>query len=320
MRKRWIGIGIAGAAVALSLLNASWIAPRPKGRLMVVAQRGIAQPLADEAPANGCTASSIRFAEDNPFIDNSLPSLFKASRLGADAVEVDVRRTRDGQMVLFRDETLECRTNGRGRVAERTLAELKTLDIGWGYTPDRRSFPLRGRGVGGMPTVEEALWELQGSQIIFNLRGSDPADADALAAAFARAGVKLAGPHGFHAAPPVAARLRVLAPDAWVFEAGRLGDCLAAYPRLGWLGIVPHACRRTTVGVPTEGQWTIWGWPYRFLSRIAGAGSRTMMYEAAGPGGIEGLKRPEQLGDVPRDFKGHLFIADFHTVGRALRR
>jgi glycerophosphoryl diester phosphodiesterase len=201
---------------------------------------------------------------------------------------------------------------------------LKALDIGHGYTADGgASFPLRGRGRGGMPTVEEALRELRGVPFIFRFRGRDPADADALAAAFARAGEKLDAGHGFYGDPAVTARLRQLAPGAWVFDPARLGDCARAYPALGWLGVVPDACRQATVGVPIGGHWTLWGWPYRFLARLAGAQSRVLMYRAiAGgdAGGIEGLDRPEQYDRVPRAFRGHLFVDDFGTVGPSLRR
>ena len=314
-------IAVAVVAVALSLLNASWIAGAQPGRLIVVAQRGIVQPARDPAQA-GCDAARILPPEDNLYIENSLPSLYKATRLGADAVAVDVRRTRDGQMVLFRDSDLDCRTNGKGPLAARTLAELKALDIGYGYTADGgRTFPLRGRGIGGMPTVEEALREVWRSRIVFNLRGADPGDADALVAAFARAGVKIDAKHSFHGHPAVLARLKRLVPPAWTYgKADLASGCLADYKRTGWLGFVPGSCRDATVAVPIDGQWTLWGWPNRFQARLRGANARLMMFQAYRDGEIVGLQRPEQLAQVPRDFRGYVFIEDFHNVGRALQR
>ena len=320
--KTWRGIAIAVAvlAVALSLLNASWIAPKPAGRLIVIAQRGIIQPLREVAPASGCTAQNIQQSEDNLYIENSLPSLFKSTRLGAQGVEVDVRRTRDGQAVLFQDETLECRTNGSGRLVDKTLAELKALDIGYGYTADGRNFPLRGRGIGGVPTVEELLREIPIAHIVFNLRGTDPADAEALIAAFARAQVEIDGKYAFHGAPAVTARLKSLAPKAWTFDVAKLGACLDNYGAFGWTGFVPGACKDTTVGIATGTGWTVWGWPYRFFARIAGANSRVLMYRGVESGRILGLNRIEQYDEVPQHYRGHLFIEDFHNVGRALQR
>jgi glycerophosphoryl diester phosphodiesterase len=318
---RPLGLGIAAFAVGLSLLNASWIAPEPKGKLVVVAQRGIVQPLRAGADPAACAATQIAPPGDSLYIENSLSSLYKSTRIGGDAVEVDVRRSRNGHAVIFRDEMLDCRTDGTGALADRTLAELKALDIGHGYTADGgASFPLRGRGRGGMPTVEEALRELRGVPLVFRLRGGDPAVADALVAAFAAAGAKIDAGHGFYGDPAATARLARLAPGAWLFDAARLGDCTSDYPALGWLALVPASCRGASVGVPVEGHWSLWGWPYRFLARLAGADSRVLMYRGIAGGGIVGLDRLEQYDRVPRAFKGHLFVDDFGTLGPSLRR
>jgi len=80
--------------------------------------------------------------------ENTLESLLQAVALGADALEFDLRLSRDGRLVMFHDLTLERTTDGQGPLAQRTLAELKTLDAGAKFTPDGgRSFPWRGRGV-----------------------------------------------------------------------------------------------------------------------------------------------------------------------------
>ena len=317
-RKRWIGIGIAGAAVALSLLNASWIAPTPPGKLILVAHRGIAQPLSEDAGTGPCADTRIRAPEDNLYIENTLPALNRAARLGAGAIAVDVQRTRDGHMVLFADTILDCRTNGKGPLRDKTLAELKALDVGFGYTPDNgKTYPLRGRGIGGMPTAEEALREVSSKRLIFNFLDDDPADADALLAAFSRTGLKLDTRYGFHGAPAPLARLKALAPHAWTFSRTAPGPCLADYTKLGWAGFVPGSCRGATVSLPLDAQWTLWGWPNRFQSRMASADARLIMF---GPAAAQGITAPEQLDAVPRDFRGYLWIEDFYTVGRALGR
>lgn len=53
-----------------------------------------------------------------------------AVRLGADMIEADVQRTRDGVLVMLHDTTLDRTTDGSGPVAGRTLAELAELDAG----------------------------------------------------------------------------------------------------------------------------------------------------------------------------------------------
>jgi glycerophosphoryl diester phosphodiesterase len=318
-----LGLGIAGVAITLSLINASWIAPEPKGQLILVARRGVAPPIPHEALAGGgCTATRIADPpEGNLYIENGLPSLYRAMRLGAGAIEVDVQRTRDGQAVLFRDATLDCRTNGRGAVRDHDLASLKTLDIGHGYTADGgKTFPLRGRGIGGMATVEDALREVPTTRLIFNLPAGDPAVADALVAAFERAGATIDGRYGFHGDPAATARVKALAPAAWTFAAAELGSCLDAYSKVGWTAWVPAACRDTTVAIPVDGQFGVWGWPNRFLSRMAGANTKVMVLGPERGGGINGLETVQQINDVPRDFRGYLWIEDFFTVGRAVQR
>ena len=181
------------ACVALSLMNASWIAARPAGHLILLAHGGIAQPY--DAAAIGCTARAIRPSGQN-FIENTLFSMQNAIHYGAGGLLLDVRASADGRAVIFRDATLDCRTDGTGAIADRPLGYLKTLDVGYGYTADGgRTFPLRGRGIGGMPTLEEVLLNMPRSRFVYAL--ADPRAADALVAAYARAGRRIDAETGF---------------------------------------------------------------------------------------------------------------------------
>jgi glycerophosphoryl diester phosphodiesterase len=315
-------IALAVVVVPLTLINASWLAPRPPGRLIVVANRGIALPFDRRGIDDGtCTATRIRPPGDNDYIENTLPSIYKAMRFGADAVEVQVHPTRDGQMVVFHDWTLDCRTDGHGPVRDHTLAELKKLDVGYGYTADGgKTFPLRGRGIGGMPTVEELLREVPAMRIVFAFKSKDPRDADALAAAFGRAGVAIDDKYGFFGAPNVLARMKQLAPGGWTFSANAASACLKDYAKLGWTSYVPPSCRDTTIVVPLNYRWMLWGWPYRFLSRMDKAHTRVLIYGNYSKSGVVGLERPEQYDQVPADFHGWLWVDDFYNMGPALRR
>lgn len=94
--------------------------------------------------------------------ENTLESLRQAVALGVDAVEFDLRVSRDGVLVVMHDPTLERTTNGSGPVALRTAAELGSLDAGAGFTRDEgRTFPWRGRGV-TVPTFDEVIESLPG--------------------------------------------------------------------------------------------------------------------------------------------------------------
>ena len=64
--------------------------------------------------------------------ENSMPAWGAAIALGADEIEFDLWETADGFPVSIHDDTLERVSNGRGKVREKTLAELETLDFGGG--------------------------------------------------------------------------------------------------------------------------------------------------------------------------------------------
>ncbi|TSC31922.1 glycerophosphodiester phosphodiesterase [Corallococcus sp. Z5C101001] len=74
-----------------------------------------------------------------------------------DMLELDVHLSRDGEVVVAHDETLERCTNGEGPLAALTLEELRRLDAGYRFTPDEgRTFPFRGQSV-RLPTLREVL-------------------------------------------------------------------------------------------------------------------------------------------------------------------
>jgi glycerophosphoryl diester phosphodiesterase len=62
--------------------------------------------------------------------ENTIPSFEGAIVMGADMVELDVQLTSDQEVVVFHDEKISRRTNGRGKVADYSLASLKKLDAG----------------------------------------------------------------------------------------------------------------------------------------------------------------------------------------------
>lgn len=64
--------------------------------------------------------------------ENTLESIRAANKCGADYVEVDVRLSKDGYLVVIHDEAVDRTTNGTGRVEEMTIEEIKHLDAGRG--------------------------------------------------------------------------------------------------------------------------------------------------------------------------------------------
>ena len=62
--------------------------------------------------------------------ENTMEAYRAAAALGVDQIEIDVRVTKDGELVLIHDATVDRTTNGTGRVCDMTLAELRALDAG----------------------------------------------------------------------------------------------------------------------------------------------------------------------------------------------
>lgn len=67
--------------------------------------------------------------------EHTRAAYMRALEEGADGVEIDVHLTRDGEVVCFHDATLERTTDGRGALADLTLAQLRALDVTSWKTP-----------------------------------------------------------------------------------------------------------------------------------------------------------------------------------------
>src|SRR5690242_14287435 len=107
--------------------------------------------------------------------ENTLVAFERGLSYGADALELDVHLTRDGEMVVFHDSTLERTTNGTGPIAARTLAELRRLDAGHHFTPDNgQTYPFRGQGV-TIPTLAEVFARFPAMRVNIEIKDSTPA-------------------------------------------------------------------------------------------------------------------------------------------------
>jgi glycerophosphoryl diester phosphodiesterase len=97
--------------------------------------------------------------------ENSLAAFKTAAELGCDYVEVDVRTTRDGKMVLMHDRTVDRTTTGKGAIKEMTLAQVRELRFR-GQWPDER-----------VPTFDEALALCKGRiKVYIDHKDVKPAD------------------------------------------------------------------------------------------------------------------------------------------------
>jgi hypothetical protein len=89
--------------------------------------------------------------------ENTLPAFANAVSIGADILEMDVRRTSDGVVILLHDPMVDRTTDGTGAVSGMTYAQLQQLDAGYKFTRDSGATrPYRGIGV-RVPTLADVL-------------------------------------------------------------------------------------------------------------------------------------------------------------------
>ncbi|MCK0129844.1 glycerophosphodiester phosphodiesterase family protein [Erythrobacter sp. F6033] len=317
----WGGMAFALAVLILSVTNASWLAPDPKGAPKLIAHRGLYQ-IYDKTGVgrDTCTADRI-YAPYHGYLENTVPSIKRAQKLGAWLVEVDIAPTKDDELVVWHDWTLDCRTDGTGNVRDATLEELKALDIGYGYTADRGgTYPFRGKFVGAMPTFEEVVKAQRiNDRLMINFKSKDPSEADLLAGKFKELGrdpVKSGDAFYGHTGP--INRIRELFPDAWAWNQQEARACSEDYVKFGWSGILPDSCRGKTMLVPLNYQWAFWGWPNRLIARMEEYGGKVIVIGPVEENLPRGLTLPEQLTEIPASFNGYVWVEDGFTAMPAL--
>lgn len=91
---------------------------------------------------------------------NTIPAFELAAAQGADGIELDVHRSKDGHAVIVHDFTVDATSDGSGQVAEMTLAELKALDAGSWFSETFAGAQI--------PTLDE-VFEAVGSRLYVNV-------------------------------------------------------------------------------------------------------------------------------------------------------
>ena len=95
--------------------------------------------------------------------------------IGVDALEFDVRLSRDGQVVVIHDATLDRTTSATGAVSDLTGSQIRDVDAGARFTRDG-VFPYRGRGI-GIPLLRDVLEELPHTPLLIEIKVPEAAPA-----------------------------------------------------------------------------------------------------------------------------------------------
>lgn len=307
-------------AAVLFLLNTSVLAPAPEAKPLVIAHRGLGQTFHREGlTGETCTAERI-FPPEHEYLENTIASFAAAFDAGADIVEFDVHPTTDGAFVVFHDWTVDCRTEGTGITREKSLTELKALDIGYGYTADEgATFPFRGKGVGLMPTLDEVLAAFPDRRFLINVKSNDPNEGRLLAERIGALPEDQQARIMLYGGGTAVDEYRRALPDAVVLGTDGVRRCLLRYGLLGWSGYVPEDCRNTLFMLPTNFAPWVWGYPNRLAARLEAQGSHLVLlgpYD--GSGFSSGVDTLAELDAVPPQLNGYVWTNRVDRIGPAI--
>ncbi|KAB7706006.1 glycerophosphodiester phosphodiesterase [Bacillus aerolatus] len=302
--------------VFMYINNSSLFAKEREGKPLLLAHRGIAQTFSLEGvEGDTCTAERI-YPPEHSFLENTIPSMEAAFAAGADIVELDVHITKDNQFAVFHDWTLDCRTNGTGVTRDYTMAELKKLDIGYGYTADGgKTHPFRGKGINLMPSLNEVMKHFPNEPLLIHVKSNDPEEGTLLAqylSQFPKERLKAITVYGGD--EPVA-ELRKQLPEMKVMSKETMKACLIPYIATGWTGHVPEACQNTELHVPEKIAPFLWGWPNRFLDRMDEANVRTIIVGGNGSGFSSGFDSEEDIKRLPENYTGGIWTNRIDKIG-----
>jgi glycerophosphoryl diester phosphodiesterase len=122
--------------------------------------------------------------------ENTLEAFRLAGEAGAGGLELDLHMTRDGEVVVIHDATVDRTTDGSGVVAGMTLDELRGLDAGYRFSPDGgRTYPYRGRGL-RIPTLAEVYEEFPATSVNIDIKEPQPGAEGAVLQVIRNAGVE----------------------------------------------------------------------------------------------------------------------------------
>lgn len=311
-------LGSVTIIILLWLWNTSLFAkPDSQAEAKLIAHRGVHQTFTIQAVArDDCTAIMIE-QPIHAYLENTIESMRAAFAYGANVVEIDIQPTLDGDIVVFHDWTLNCRTEGTGDVRKAVLEELQTLDIGYGYTHDGgKTFKFRGHGLAKMPTLSQVFTQIPEGKFLVNFKGNGRKEGEVFVKLLEENPQWLNLVWGVYGgAKPTDISTSALPIRGYSRPSTKA--CLKGYMLKGWSGYMPKKCRDTLVVVPRNYAKLMWGWPHKFTNRMASVGSDVILLGPHSPGnvGSTGIDNARQYAAVPQNFGGYVWTNKIEIIG-----
>lgn len=140
------------------------------------------------------TARTIKpyFSRRSPYIfahrgglklapEHTMAAFKQSHKLGIDGFEIDVRLTKDNQIVVLHDALVDRVSNGSGKVYDHTLDELRALDFGYHFKDINGEFPYRNHADAKVVTLSELLDAFPDMLINIDIKDSAASSAGQLA-------------------------------------------------------------------------------------------------------------------------------------------
>ncbi len=108
------------------------------------------------------------------FPENTIYAFQQSWKLGVDVLEMDIRETSDGKLVIMHDAKVNRTTDGEGNISEMTLEAVKKLNAGFNFTTNGgQTFPLREQKI-TVPTLEEVFETLPDARFNIEIKPESP--------------------------------------------------------------------------------------------------------------------------------------------------
>ncbi|MBU2707636.1 glycerophosphodiester phosphodiesterase [Zooshikella marina] len=126
-------------------------------------------------------APSIIQAQESPLViahrggkglwpENTLFAFNNAIKLGVDMLEMDVRSTADGTLIIMHDPQVDRTTNGQGKVSDLSWKDLQQLDAGYYWTNDKgQTYPYRNKGI-TIPSLSAVLTSFPEKPMVIEIK------------------------------------------------------------------------------------------------------------------------------------------------------
>lgn len=307
IKKRYILLACVVLLILFMWINNTCMFCTASGGYSFLAHRGLAQTFdVSEAEWDTNTAEII-YEPEHEYLENTLESMAAAFEYGARCVELDIQLTKDGYLAVYHDDDLSMRTDGEGTVSDRTMDELRQLDVGYRYTADGgETFPFRGKGVGLMPELKEVLDAFPDKELLIHMNHGDVKTAEVLWTYLKNLPEERLNQITVYGNDEGLNYLREQKADMRVLSARRLKEALLKYELLGWTGYIPDEIKNMEIHIPLKYAKFLWGWPEKFVERMDSVNTKVVIVEGNGKWS-EGFDEPSSLEKIPEGYSGYVW-------------